>query len=79
MDNGELQDLVNNGDILSYEYLGLDADGKIGSSNYGRDTERVTLKLVTLKFPSGRQLTIDSGCSGCREYSYLSFSVKDHH
>lgn len=74
MDNGELQDLVDNGDILSYEYLGLDADGKIGSSNYGRDTER-----VTLKFPSGRQLTIDSGCSGCREDSYLSFSVKDHH
>ena len=70
MTDNALNTLVENGTIVSYEYLNLDEDGNIGKSKF-RNTEQ-----VKLTFPNGKTLVIDTFCSGCNENTSLSFSIK---
>jgi len=63
--NQLLDTLVTQGSLTSYSY----------SKEYeepGRDM-RTTEKL-TLVFPDGNQLTVDTFCSGCAENTSLDFS-----
>lgn len=67
MKNVQLEKLVSEGQIVSYEYLELDCDGNPGQSD-GRNTE--SLKLV---FPNGSVLKLGTFCSGCLENTCLTF------
>lgn len=60
-----LQDLVSNGDLVSYEYDNV--EDEIGSCF--RETE----KLV-LNFPSGKRLVLDTFCSGSGQNTCLMIS-----
>jgi hypothetical protein len=66
-----LDDLVSNGDISSYELDLLDIDGvPIPERKEGfRNTER-----LTIIFPSGRKVVVNTACSGCLENTYLEIS-----
>jgi len=62
-----LQDLVSNGDLLSYEYENIeDVPG-----SYFRETER-----LILVFPSGKNLILDTFCSGSGQNTCLMIGAK---
>jgi hypothetical protein len=63
-----LEDLVQKGDILSYNLVDLDENGNPGRSRSG-NTER-----LTLVFPSGRKIVIHPTCSGISENVVMFFS-----
>jgi hypothetical protein len=71
-----LDELVASGDIASYSLAKLDENGNVVVDGAPplplrgmRETER-----ATLTFPSGKQLVIDTFCSGCLENTSLLFS-----
>lgn len=69
MDDKEfIQGYVDSGDLLYWEYDNLDENGNVGESRMW-NTER-----LTLVFPSGRKLVLDTACSGCLENTYLILS-----
>ncbi len=65
----ELDNLVNNSDIVSYELVDIDEDGNVGKSSPCRNTQR-----LILNFASGSQLVIDTFCSGTNEDTELILS-----
>lgn len=60
-----LQDLVNNGDLVSYEYENVEYE--IGS--HFRETEKLVLSL-----PSGKRLVLNTFCSGSGQNTCLIIS-----
>ena len=59
--NKILDQLVLDNSISSYRLENIDENGKIGKSKC-RNTER-----LTLNFPNGNKLVLDTFCSGCLE------------
>ncbi len=68
MKNEVLDSLVKSGDIVSYGYEQLDEDGNPGESD-SRNSER-----LILIFPSGKNLILDTCCSGESENTILMIS-----
>lgn len=66
MNNKKLDSLVLDGAIQSYSLVNVSEDGVEGQSSKFRNTER--LKLV---FHNGKELVIDTFCSGSSEDSVL--------
>lgn len=64
-----LEKLILSGDISNYKIETLDEDGEIVSHPCGnRNTER-----LTIKFPSGNLLVVNTFCSGCSENTSMTF------
>jgi hypothetical protein len=64
-----LDNLVNMGHIVSYEYVDVDEDGIVGIKGHYRNSE----KLI-LRFSKEYQITIESFCSGSSENTVLFIS-----
>lgn len=60
----ELNELVNNDTLESYKIERVSVDGEVGVESHFRNTER-----LTLVFPNGKQLVVNTFCSGCAENS----------
>lgn len=67
--SNELDSLVNNGDIVSYQLVDVDEGGNVGKSSPFRNTQR-----LILNFASGSQLVMDTFCSGSNENTELILS-----
>ena len=72
MTDDALEELFLNGLISSYQYEEVDEDGNVGKTSDFRNTER-----LTLAFPNGHKLIIDTICSGSSEDTSLSFTYKN--
>jgi hypothetical protein len=66
MSNESLHKLINSGVLLCYKLENVSEEGEVGVHSKFRNTER-----LTLYFPSGDSLIIDTFCSGCFEDTCL--------
>lgn len=66
-----LEKLILSGDIKNYKIDSIDEEGEVVSHPRGnRNTER-----LTIRFPSGNLLVVDTFCSGVSENTSMTFDV----
>lgn len=69
MNNSILEELVNIGDLKSYNYQIIEDNFGSDFSSDFREAER-----VTLVFPSGTKLVLETFCSGSSQNTYFMIS-----
>ena len=66
----QLETLVKKGTLKSYSYNNVDSNGVEGEESVSRNTEK-----LTLVFPDGEVLTLDTFCSGCLNDTGFIFNL----
>ena len=65
----KMRKLKESGAISNYKFENVDENGNVGKLSECRNTDR-----LTIEFPNGEKLVINTFCSGCLEDTFVECS-----